>query len=257
MPLLVRAPGPPLSAFVSTLWLADHHVVGPHGIERILPTGNCSLIIDLASGGSLVSGPHSESFLLTTVEQFWVAGVEFTPGGALPCFDVPISELVNLHVPLDALCAKLAAELRERMLEAATPEDKLTVLERMLTGRIVPGRARNPAVAHAVGEFQRRPDVVRISDVVDRLGLSHRRFLEVFTTEVGLTPKLFCRIRRFQRVLQLVYGGRDVEWTDVALSCGYYDQAHFIKEFLAFSGVNPSTYRASAGPYPTHVPVKA
>jgi len=59
---------------------------------------------------------------------------------------------------------------------------------------------------------------------------------------VGLTPKLFSRIRRFQKVLAGVEDASEVDWARVALSCGYFDQAHFIHDFRAFAGVNPSTY---------------
>jgi AraC-like DNA-binding protein len=91
--------------------------------------------------------------------------------------------------------------------------------------------------------------------VVDRTGLSHRRFLGLFTEQVGLTPKRFCRVRRFQRVLQHLHAGGRAHWTEVALSCGYYDQAHFIKEFELFSGINPSTYRRSQIVHVNHVPL--
>ena len=193
--------------------------------------------------------------MLDTAAQFSVAGVEFKPGGALPFFDVPIGELANLHVPLDTLWGSLATELRERMLEAATPQHKLDVLERVLLQRITRVPGSHPAVAYAIGQFERHPAIVRIAEVINQIGLSHRRFLDLFTAEVGLTPKVFCRIGRFQRVLQRVHGGRPVEWASVALSCGYYDQAHFIRDFRAFSGVNPSSYRASVGPHRNHVPL--
>ena len=256
MPLVWRHPRPPLSSFVSTLWLADAYVPGPHRTERILPTGECSLIVDLgASGGAVISGPHSQSFVISTAAQFAVAGAQFKPGGALPFLDLPLGDLVNLYVPLDTLWGPLAAELRERMLEAPTPGRKLAVLERMLIGRIARAREWHPAVAYAIGAFQKDSAVVRIGDVMNQIGLSHRRFLDLFTAHVGLRPKVYCRVRRFQQVLRHVHEGREIEWASVALSCGYYDQAHFNKEFLAFSGVNPSTYLAAARIHPNHLPL--
>src|SRR3984893_9100332 len=86
------------------------------------------------------------------------------------------------------------------------------------------------------------PETQKIAAVADRIGLSARRFIDVFRKEVGLTPKLFCRVRRFQKVLRLVQRGRPVAWADVALDCGYYDQAHFIHDFRAFSGLTPTAY---------------
>jgi AraC-like DNA-binding protein len=74
------------------------------------------------------------------------------------------------------------------------------------------------------------------------LGLSHKHFISEFRREVGLTPKLFCRVRRFQQVLAQIHSRACVSWTDVAYNCGYFDQAHFINDFRLFAGVNPSTY---------------
>jgi AraC-like DNA-binding protein len=255
MALFGREPRPPLSACVSSIWLADGYVPGPHRQERILPTGDCSLIVNLASGAAGVSGPHTQSFIIETAPQFSVAGVQFKAGGAFPFFARPIDELANRHVPLDALWGGLDAELRERLVEAAEPDEKLDVIERLLSARLARGRSGHQAVAYAIKAFERDPALARVAAITNRIGLSHRRFLDLFTDEVGLTPKLFCRIRRFQRVLRRMQDGRRVEWADVALSCGYYDQAHFIKDFHAFSGLNPSSYRSSVGPHPNHVPL--
>jgi AraC-like DNA-binding protein len=82
--------------------------------------------------------------------------------------------------------------------------------------------------------------------VLRETGLSERRFIEVFHEQVGLTPKAFCRVRRFQRVLKSVHGAREVDWAQVALDCGYYDQPHFIHDFRGFSGLTPAQYVARA-----------
>ena len=85
------------------------------------------------------------------------------------------------------------------------------------------------------------------------IGLSPRRFIEVFKDEVGLRPKVFCRVRRFQRVLASIHRQESVEWADVAVACGYYDQAHFIHDFRAFSGINPTAYLERRGRHRNHV----
>ena len=71
----------------------------------------------------------------------------------------------------------------------------------------------------------------------------------------SVTPKLFCRVRRFQQVLRLIGSGRPVAWAAVAADCGYFDQAHFIHDFRAFSGINPSTYIAQRTEHLNHVPM--
>ena len=94
-----------------------------------------------------------------------------------------------------------------------------------------------------------------ISGVIDRIGLSQRRFIELFRDQIGLTPKAFCRVRRFQRVLESVHRKPAVDWAQVALDGGYYDQAHFIHDFQNFSGMTPAMYLARATEHLNHVPM--
>ena len=113
----------------------------------------------------------------------------------------------------------------------------------------------HPAVAFALREFRTVPHAWTIAQTTKQLGISHRHFIKVFGEEVGLTPKAFCRIRRFQEVLRLTEGDHRVKWAELALSCGYFDQAHLIGDFQAFSGLTPSAYLALRGGRPNHVPL--
>jgi AraC-like DNA-binding protein len=255
MTLLHSAPRPSLSEFVELFWLYEGDP-RPHARERVLPTGTLELVIDLRDGvgGAVICGAHSQSFVLDTARQVAVLGVHFKPGGAFPFLRPPAGELHDAHVPLDALWGPRAAELRERVLEAPTPAAKFRALERALRTQAVRPLARHPAVAFALEEFRRRP-ARPVAAVVEQTGLSSRRFVEAFTDEVGLTPKLFCRVRRFQEVLRHVGQCRQIEWARVALACGYYDQAHFIHDFRAFSGFSPTDYLARRGEHLNHVPL--
>jgi AraC-like DNA-binding protein len=91
-----------------------------------------------------------------------------------------------------------------------------------------------------------------VGAVARELGLSDRRFTLWFAEQVGLTPKRFARVRRFQRVLPPIREGRELG--DLALEHGFYDQAHMTREFRAFTGVSPTEYRARRPLYPNHLP---
>ena len=266
-----KIPAPPLSEFVGLLWLYEGYQQ-PHAKERLLPDGSMELVINLNEDltrvydphdtgkfhtlrGSVVVGAHSEFFVIDTAEQHSVAGVHFKPGGAFPFLDLPASELHNTLVSLEDLWGSLADQLRERLLEASTPQAKLCVLEQALLTRAAERLERHPAVAFALNEFHGAPHTRTIADVTGQIGLSAKRFIQVFSEEVGLTPKLFCRVRRFQRVLRRIGAGRPVEWAAVAVDCGYFDQAHFIHDFRAFSGINPSTYIVQRTEHLNHLPL--
>jgi methylphosphotriester-DNA--protein-cysteine methyltransferase len=91
--------------------------------------------------------------------------------------------------------------------------------------------------------------------MTDEVGLSPKRFISIFRDQVGLTPKLYGRVRRFQTVIERVHGAADVDWADVALSAGYYDQAHFSHDFRGFTGLTPTAYLAKQGEFMNHVPM--
>lgn len=89
--------------------------------------------------------------------------------------------------------------------------------------------------------------------MIERSGLSRKRFVRIFRDEVGQTPKLFSPIRRFQGLLHLIASGRRVDWAELALMCGYCDQAHFTHDFRAFAGLNPGAYLTRRGAHRNHV----
>jgi AraC-like DNA-binding protein len=111
------------------------------------------------------------------------------------------------------------------------------------------------AVGFALRRFMAAPHMTTMASVSEQIGLSPKRFIQVFRDETGFTPKVFCRIRRFHRALDRMEGRKNVEWANVALDCGYFDQAHFIHDFRAFSGINPSAYLAHRTPHRNHVPL--
>jgi AraC-like DNA-binding protein len=265
-------PPAPLDRFVHVIWCLEQAPT-PHPRERLLPDGSVELVINLHDErvpvysrenldrcevfrGSVVCGPHSQFFAIDTATELNVAGVHFKPGGAYPFLKLPSGELHNLHVGLDSLWGGAAGEMRERLLAAATPEAKVRVIERALLAAAGGAPARHPAVAFALNAFHEATETQKIGEVTEQIGLSPRRFIEVFRKEVGLSPKLFCRVRRFQKVLRMISAGRALDWAEIALTCGYFDQPHFVHDFRAFSGINPSSYLADHIEHLNHVPIR-
>jgi AraC-like DNA-binding protein len=205
--------------------------------------------------GTLVCGPQSNCFVIDTAQQQSVIGIHFKPRGAFPFFRLPVGELHNQHISLADLWGMEARLLRERLLEAPSPEMKIQVLEQCLLAQAFKPLERHRAVDYALALFRNIHTAPAMADVAGQIGISSRSFIRLFSDEVGLTPKLFCRVRRFQRVLQQLHPPREVDWADLAAGSGYFDQAHFNHDFRAFSGINPSTYVAHATEHLNHVPI--
>ena len=272
MLFLTHIPRPPLNNFVDLFWLYDGYSPGPHSKERLMPDGSVELVINLKEDeariydredlarcerlpGAILAGPHSRFFVIDTAQQDSVIGIHFKPGGAFPFFRLPADELHNLHVSLEDLWGVEARLLRERLLQAPTPERKFQVIEDCLMAQAFKPLERHRAVGFALGLFRNIHTAPAMADVSDQIGISSRRFIQLFSSEVGLTPKLFCRVRRFQQVLQQIHTGAEFDWADVAAGCGYFDQAHFIHDFKEFSGINPTTYLAQKTEHLNHVPI--
>ena len=97
--------------------------------------------------------------------------------------------------------------------------------------------------------------VARVREVARRTGWSERRFSQVFREQVGFSPKVWCRIQRFQRARAQLHAGAEVPWAELALECGFYDQSHFANEFRAFSGIDATTYSALRTRLANHIRV--
>lgn len=264
-----RVPRPPLDAFVRWIWFVQSEP-RPFALERVLPFGASQLVVNLKEDrirvydpeleyrcvtrpGTLLAGMRSQYEVIDTSEQEYVAGVVFKPGGTAAFTRMPALEMSDTDVPLEALWGPgQTAILRERLLESDGVEAKLDALEAVLRDMFNPPQV-HPAITFALKAFERAPHTTSISEVTDAIGLSAKRFIERFKLDIGVTPKRFCRIRRFQQAVTLANRGRDVDWTRVAQDCGYFDQAHFIHDFRAFSGLTPTAYQAARTEFQNHV----
>ena len=174
-------------------------------------------------------------------EKTFLIGVHFKPGGAFPFLGLPADDLADTHVDLETLWGPLAGQLRERICEAKTSAERVQLLQDALLRRLSPRVEQHYAVSAALEIFgsQAGPTVRETSKY---LGLSQRRFIQVFKTEVGITPKMFSRIQRFQQTRTFIQQNLSPKWAELALDLGYFDQSHMIREFREFSGFSPTDY---------------
>jgi AraC-like DNA-binding protein len=268
--LVSRVPGLALRPFVRVLWATTGDVPGERPPrERVLPTGGTHLVFllgphplrlcgdpDDGDAGAVVGhaavGGARATFYVKEVSPTASVGAQLSPGAIPLLTGAPAEELAGRHTNLEDLWGRAARQSRERIAEAGSPEGRLDALERILSARLPHPRRLHPAVALGLERFEATD---RVGDVVRESGYSRRRFGELFRAEIGLAPKVYCRLRRFQQVLWRLAASRDVPWGELALSLGYADQAHFNREFREFAGVTPGAYRRTAPRLPDHLPL--
>jgi AraC-like DNA-binding protein len=254
-------PGPPLGDYVDRLWI----VIGApaHARERVLPTGTVDLIfgIDDAEGwiydssgrqifggrgpGAAVSGCYSSAFEYETRARGHVVGIHFKPGGAARLLGAPPGAFANAHVHLADLWGPSATELVERLSASRSSHHQFDLLEKALLARMSDRFLRRPAVTAALAELEQPR--IEVGSVARMLGLSRRRFIEIFCEDVGMTPKRYSMVRRFHRALGLAAPSPTPAWSRIAAECGYYDQAHLCRDWLELTGLSPQEFVGQRG----------
>lgn len=247
-----------LADFVDNLWLYEGYQA-EHVNERILPTGTMELVINLRENelriydaeqpnlstrfsGAVVSGAYWKGFVSDTAEEAFIMGIHFKPGGAFPFLGVPADEFADMHVDLETLWGASAMLLREQLCEASTAAERFQLLEKALISHLFRPMEHHYAVSTAIELFGRQI-AVTVRDAARNVGLSERRFIQIFKAEIGVTPKLFSRVQRFQRARAMIHRQeKTADWADISMECGYFDQSHLIREFLEFSGLSPAAY---------------
>jgi AraC-like DNA-binding protein len=210
---------------------------------------------------SLVVGARSVYEIVDNSDMADLIGIVFEPGGFAPFVSDAVDLFSNRSVPLEDAWGATARSLRDRLREIADVRTRLSFLERFLTERFAlqlaqRGRQRAGEVAFAVRGFECAPGMATVRDMAKQTGWSERRFSQVFREAVGLSPKTWCRVQRFQRAVQQLHAGGDVRWAEMALDCGFYDQSHFANEFRAFSGIDATTYSARRTRWANHIAVE-
>ncbi|MFJ5995259.1 helix-turn-helix domain-containing protein [Streptomyces sp. NPDC092370] len=267
--LTVRPSAPALVPLIAAMGCTEGRFA--HSAELALPTGGAQLLVNLdedalssspsrgadrRTGGAALHGPSAQPAVIDPAQQRAVLWVAFRPAGARPFLSAPVSEIRDELADLGELWGTDGAVLRERLLDAVAaggPRTGLKVLETALLGRAVRSPEPDPAVRHAAALLDRGTSV---REVADRLGWTTGRLARTCAEHLGLTPKRYARIRRFQRLLGRVNAGHGApDWAVLAADCGYHDQAHLIHEFRAFAGITPTAYAPRSPHERNHVPL--
>lgn len=235
---------------------------GPTHRSRALPRGAATVIIDLsprqhvdfyAADGitrldvpaAFIAGTGSVSYITQIDSTQTVLTIHFRPGATV---SIGLSELENSCAGLADVWGAAGAELHDRLLNTLSVRSRIALVEDFLLARIRPRHADVDAVLAAA---EHDPSM-RVAQAVALTGLSPKRLIGLFRAEVGLTPKSYLRVRRLQAALRLLDGGAS-RGADVAATLGYFDQAHFTREFRAFTAMTPTQYAHRRMWLPSHV----
>jgi len=230
--------------------------------EPVVPDGCVEIIFNLSDrfrryhengevenqAASIVAGQMNRSILIGPSGNVRLFGIRFKPTGAFPFFRFGMNELTNRIEPLDAIWGPEVALAEEQLALAESFEVQTLIAENILAKRFSDRTALDPFLDNIIRVISAAKGIKPVHGIAKDVGVSERGLERRFRQSVGLSPKIFSRIIRFQRVLKTLETAAEPDILDTALSFGYYDQSHLINDFRQFAGASPSAFmEKSAG----------
>ena len=245
-----RKPRYPLRRFVECFWTLESEKPSSEA-ERILPDGCVELILNFGAEFSqhcegqrklqprnFLVGQMTGPILISPTGAVRLIGIRFHPGGTLPFLRLPLHEITDQVVELGSLSSKLERELLNATSTSSSLAEKVTAVEDFLTAELL-SRKHDSRLMLLAARIVESGGLVSVDQLANDAGISSRQLERRFLREVGLGPKLLGRIIRFQQVFRAVEQC-DAAWATVAIECGYYDQAHLIRDFHQFARQTPA-----------------
>jgi AraC-like DNA-binding protein len=268
----IRKPSAPLRPFIENLWY-HRGVQSEHSFDRLLPDGAIELIFDLTDTAKIwydsetplrirtvrrswLSGQHRRSIVIEAAKDSCMIGARFRPGGLHPFLGMPVAEVNDAVEETESLWGSGVRELRERLLASRSIDERFTILDEALRARAGGKLDPDRPLAYVLHRLATTPGETSIRSLADEAGVTQKRLVRTFEEKVGLKPKILSRVLRFQRVLRRLESESRVSWSFVAQDAGYYDQAHFIRDFEVFSGMKPTEYLLDRGEFLNFVPIR-
>ena len=248
-------PQPPLNKHVECFWTLESSAPSTQP-ERILPDGCIELILNFGDRFSqhcddthrlqpknFLVGQMTGPIMISPSGPVELIGIRFHPGGTLPFLRMPLDEITDQVVDLGSLSAALERDLLRVASESPSLVEKVTAIENFLTSYVTNGKHESWLTRIAARIVDSR-GLIGVDELANDAGISSRQLERRFLREVGIGPKLMGRIIRFQQVFRAVEQSNNA-WAEIAIDCGYYDQAHLIRDFNQFAQQTPAVLFSS------------
>ncbi|MEL7120775.1 MAG: AraC family transcriptional regulator, partial [Bacteroidota bacterium] len=243
-----------------------------HDRDKYLPDGTINIVFELTGNAKFIfdniTGEQTQK-----CEDVWFSGVlkdyitisshheemivlAIKPGAGFSLIHSDVSEYTNKVVPAVNVFGDSIANLLDKLKQSSTLKEKFLAIEVWLDKQLKADDFYTSIIKFTIDAIEKSPTQISISQLKRKSGYSEKQFIQIFKKYVGITPKQFHRIVRFNEILSMVEREEAISWTHIATTCGYYDQAHFIRDFRHFSGINPKKYLKHIGDYPNFYPIK-
>lgn len=240
-----------LSKYIKCFWILEGYDPYPSK-ERILPDGRIELMFHYGdlfkqnnnelSYRSFVTGQITQSIEIEPPAKTGIVGVRFLANGAEAFLQLPIHQLTNIDISTHDLFGRSGKELEEKIMCSKSNAERISILEGFLLKRLTSHKQFDFFIQDCIEKITLSHGQVSMDTLAGNYKISNRQLERKFTNLVGISPKLLSRIVRFQNVFNLVKNNQINSLSTLSYEGGYYDQAHFIRDFKEFSGLTPKQY---------------
>lgn len=229
-----------------------------HSIQRVVPTGTTFLIFELDGYlrhtydnetlqpnadyiNAWYSGQHRNYISISAHQKSSMFVIQFNATGAYPFLHLHMEAFTEKVTQAEDIFGENIVQLRHDIIAASTHEEKFQVAEQWLNARFDNKLVAYDELSKVVNSLQKEP-ASNLNNIIEDYPYTQKHLIDTFKKHIGHTPKYYQRILRFHDILGRIQNKETIQWSDIAYTCGFSDQSHFIKEFKHFSGFNPEEF---------------
>ncbi|GAA4313250.1 AraC family transcriptional regulator [Compostibacter hankyongensis] len=246
-------PHPCLRPFIECYWKASADSPPFRKEESLIPDGTIELMFNFGDDydqvregmrapvkGSHIIGIRKKTLQISQTRRQEVFSVRFRPGGTYPFFRIPVHLFANAFWNITELLGKAYYELEEQLFGARDDAERIHIIDSFLLSRMETGD--DYRFVSSCSRWILEHSGASIADTCRTFGTHYKNLERKFSQVIGLTPTELLKIRRFNSAILAMYSKPEASLTDIAYSCGFYDQSHFIREFKQLSGYTPKAF---------------
>lgn len=235
-----------LSFFVQRYWIVKWDLRGQAPYRQKILSHPCVNMV-FEKGNTRIYGIEKETSSRLLKGEGRVFGIKFKPGAFYPFLKSPLTQLTNRSLPFEAVFGMDSKPIEDAILSLEDEVKMVNFAEHFLRERL-PDRDENVALVDRIVSFiLTNREITKVDDVVKQIRINKRSMQRLFSQYVGVSPKWVIKRYRLHEAAEQMANGDIVDWTQLALDLGYYDQAHFIKDFKSHVGKSPEAYAKRIG----------
>lgn len=191
---------------------------------------------------AFASGQFTGNYHLELKGKIGMIGIVLKASSLNNFFGLNMVSMVNKRLALEEFLGEAGNKIHQKIISTSSIEERIKILEDFLLGHLETVKSKLSIIDEAIDFIDYKNGMLTIDEVLTQFKISRRYLEKKFLEKVGISPKLYARIKRFGYLSNKVVHNQDVDWQDIVFENGFHDQSHLVKDYKAFNQMNPSEY---------------